>query len=363
MNVPAGVVLDQPLADALLYAAIRERLVDDEPSLGDGFVARLLRTPPPQHLIEASFEQLVLGGTAFVPFWLPPGWAGELFEAGSVLSAEMTDEYAELEVMGLPAEVVLGMLSARGVAWSEEQLSQRYGAFLDAHGAWEQIAEGKSFDGLEIRMALSGVLRDELVEYSAAQIAAWKAVQAELGQLRPVLDCVDAYRRIVGASMARDALSSVPIVPSSISTPDIGKLHPEGEHLRLLRVTCQALRRVPIASTLRGTLEIARSPEAHALRQRLAAWTAAARELNGDAADIALREIESARKCLTSSKRVARIGEYATWFGIPVSIAGAVFTGPIGIAAGIIVSVAGTVALGRQKLVERANRWAMFAAS
>jgi hypothetical protein len=84
-----SVVVDQPLAETLLYLAVEERLVDDRPEIGDGYVRRLMqRRRPDESLIQTAFEQLMLGGSVVVPFWMPAPsqWKGRLFEEGTVLT-------------------------------------------------------------------------------------------------------------------------------------------------------------------------------------------------------------------------------------------------------------------------------------
>lgn len=361
-EIPAGVVLDNPLAEALLFAAVRERLVDDEPSIGDGFVARLLRQPPSQELIDAAFEQLVLGGAAILPIWMPPRWDGELFESRTISTAQSPNHDKAIEVSSLPADVVLGMLAARGVVWSESELKERYDSFLHAYRDWESVAEGKSFDAIEIRMILRGITKDVFDGYTPEQLAAWERVQGEYRKLKPVYKCVEDYSNVLSISLEANALSSVPVVPSSLKLDEPTALPAGTQHLQLFRIACSALRRVPIARTLRETLKIAHSDEASDLRARLARWTDASRKQDIDAAELAIRDIEHARRALSGAKRAARVGEYATWIGLPVSIGGAFITGPIGAIAGITISVAGVIAVGAQKTIERLNRWAMFGA-
>lgn len=54
---PGGVVLDEPLAHAVLYAALSEGLADSNPQIGDGFVRGILRHPPSQAQLDAAFER------------------------------------------------------------------------------------------------------------------------------------------------------------------------------------------------------------------------------------------------------------------------------------------------------------------
>ena len=361
-ETPSGVVLDNPLAEALLFAAVRERLVDDEPSIGDGFVARLVQRPPPQKLIDAAFEQLVLGGAAILPIWMPPHWNGELFETGTISTARSPKNGNAIEVTSLPADVVLGMLAARGVAWSENELQERYESYLHAYRHWESVAEEKSFDGIEIRMILRGITKDKFDDYTSEQLAAWEQLKGEYEKVKLVYNCIKDYSNVLGISLEANALSSVPVVASSLKLDEPVALPAGIERLQLFRISCNALRRVPIAQTLRETLMIARSDEACDLRAKLAQWAKASRTEDIDAAQLAIKEIGLARKALSGAKRAARIGEYATWIGLPVAVAGAFITGPIGAIAGITISATGAFAVGAQKTIERFNRWAMFGA-
>jgi hypothetical protein len=349
------------MANALLYMAICEGLLDDDPTIGDGFVRKLLSNHPPEQVVSDALEQLILGGKVFVPFWLPSRWNGELLERQTVVPIESPAESEFIEVPQMPADLVLGMLRSRDAHWSHAELADRYQAFRKAYSDWEAISAGKSYDGLEIRMALRGIWPIEEKDYTAEQISAWQTVQEEYRQLRPVMDCVEAYRRVITTSIQFSALSALPVIgPHSLSleTPSAS----EGlERRALLRVTCKALRRVPIGNTLRETIHLAASPEAQGLRIKLTSWTERLRQGEFEPAAIILPEVEKARKSLATAKTLFRVGEYSTWVGVPVAIAGAFLTGPVGIGIGVTVSVIGGLALTGQKVIERFNQWAMYA--
>jgi hypothetical protein len=55
-----------------------------------------------------------------------------------------------IEVSQISPDLVLGMLAARGIEWSESDLDERRQAYLKAFAEWEAGAEGKSYDALEI---------------------------------------------------------------------------------------------------------------------------------------------------------------------------------------------------------------------
>lgn len=364
-SVPAGVVLDEPMARALLFAATREGLLDSDPTIGDGFVRNLMSHTPSEDLIDNAFEHLVLGGKVLVPFWLPRDWKGELADRNVVVPVDPPGEQDLVGVPQMPTELILGMLASRGIRWSQDELEDRYQTFSVAYHKWEAVAEGKSFDNLEVRWALRDILKIAEEEYTPEQVAKWRNLQNEYRErMRPVLNCLEAYQRVLTTAVQNSSLSALPVVPSNESKAlTIGAEASTSERRTLLRITCRALRRVPIGNTLRETLHLAASPEAQALRVKLSEWTKRLREGQIESASIVLPEVERARAHLSTAKTLSRVGEYSTWIGVPVAIGGAFVTGPIGLGVGIAVSVAGALTLSGQKAVERSNRWAMFAQS
>jgi len=322
-ELPDGVVLDEPMGRALLFAATQENLLDAEPSIGDGFVRKLLARPPEQKLLDGAFEQLVLGGKAYLPFWIPPAWKGELFERGLVAPVEYIPSEDLIEAPEMSSELVLGMLDARGAAWSPEELRRAYTEYVDAHNHWDRVSGAKSLYAIEILMIVRHIGKDATLSYSAEELEAYERVQHAKEAMRPIIDCIEAYRHVLTASLRLSALSALPTAPSDSSTIDISRVSDSTERTALLRVTCSALRRVPIGSTLRETVALATTPEAHGLRIRLAGWAETARAGDLDPVSLALSDVQSARKALAGAKTLTRVGEYATWIGLPLGVAGA----------------------------------------
>jgi hypothetical protein len=356
---PTGVVLDEPMAHALLWAACREGLVDNDPAFGDGFVRKLLDSPPPPQLVADAYEHLVMGGQVFIPFWLPPRWQGALFDEGTILPTYAGTEEELVEVSGLSPSLMLAMLHDRGQPWTEEQLLARYTAFKDAYSAWE-VAGGRSFEGMQLRMALKGLRPIEPEEFPQGQVALWQAASAAYDALRPVLDCLSGYRRVLTSSLQNGALSALPLQSTVISPAELPLTETSADRIALLRVTCKTLLRTPIGIDLRQTVSLARSPEAQHLRTKLTAWTEVIRKNDADPVPLVMDEVERARRALKTAKTLARIGEYSTIIGVPVAIAGAFVTGPLVGIGGAILAVSGGVVLAAQKHKEHLNRWAMF---
>jgi hypothetical protein len=358
-QLPKGVVLDEPMLHALLSSAVREGLLDSDPTVGDGFVRQIMRGQPRPDLTENAYEHLVLGGRVFAPWWLPRGWRGELAERELIVQTGPARDEDLVEAPGLSPGLALAMLRDRGQFWSRDDLVRRYEDFMAAFRAWEATG-GKSFEALQILMTLKDTVGVPSDEYTPEQLSAWQTVSAAYGALRPVLYCHRDYRRVLTSSLQNGALSGLPLDPATASASALPLPTSSQGHIVLLRVACKQLRRVPIGSTLRETVAIAASPEAHDMRHKLVQWTNVIRRNQADPAATVLRDVERARASLKTSRTLARVGEYTTIIGVPAGVAGVLLMGPLVAIGGLAISVVGGVALGGQKLVERINRWAMY---
>jgi hypothetical protein len=230
---------------------------------------------------------------------------------------------------------------------------------MATYRAWEATGS-KSFEGLEIRMALRNILDIRPEEYSPEELSAWNAANEAYVALKPVLACHRDYRRVLTNSLQNEALSALPTDAPTIPAAELPLVDTTAERTSLLKIACERLRRVPVGSTLRETIALAASPEADGLRHKLTEWTAAIRHNQVDPATVVLDDIEKARADLKTAKTLSRLGEYSTVIGVPASVVGLFVAGPLVAIGGLVVSVVGGVALSGQKYIERMNRWAMF---
>jgi hypothetical protein len=364
-QIPTGVVIDEPMGRALLYAAAHEGLVDSDPTIGDGFVGKLTSQPPSEHMLVEAFEQLVLGGKVFVPSsWHPVDWKGQIFEEGIVDLIELSPTEKLTEFSEISPDVALGMLSARGIHWSENEYEARLQAYLNAVSEWEAVADGKTLGSLEVLMSLSNIIPIPPDEYSPKQIDKFRAVKKEESLIKNFFECVEAYQRVITASLNLGALSSLPLHTSSLKAVPIAKARDSAETRRLFRIVCKQLHRVPVGETLDETVKLATSPGAKALRRKLAEWTEKLRHGEIEAATLVLNEFEKARSSLMGAKRLARTGNILTFLGVPLGIATDLLSGfitaGVGTAIGLSVSGAGTMALAKQLQIEHSNQWAMY---
>jgi hypothetical protein len=258
------------------------------------------------------------------------------------------------------------MLAERGIEWSGTELDQHYSAYINACDEWNAVAGEKSYDGLYTQKVVSYALGVPFPPKGCSdeQIHRFEAVESAKEVLKPLFECVEAYRRVLSDSIRLSALSYLPVTASPLTPLRLPAASDGSEALKLFRVACRQLRRVPIGTTLRETLALSASPEAAALRGKITEWTMKLRDGDVEEAALVTSDYEKARLNLLGAKRLSRAGEILTYISVPIGgaldlstgfISGGLLTG-----LGIGMSAAGTIALGVQKKLEHSNKWAMY---
>ncbi len=361
-----GIVLDKRTIEALLYAAIEEGLLDNDPRIGDGYVRQLMSNPPSRELIKDAMEYLVLGGKVVVPFGLPKDLKGEIIERGVIESHRTTGSDQEIDIDCLSHKTVLSMLQRRGYRdWNEGKLVSLYNDYLEKYKCFKNLVGDKSFDGVDFILAMrQSPMGEELwpdfhQEYPENELKMWKDVQDSFRELSPVFSCRMEYSELISCSLRHDSLCSLPIDQNIEERSDFLKFSDAEERMSLLKITCECLHRIPIGRSLRETIEMSESPEANDLRSKLELWTHTLHKNNADTVESILHEVANARKSLRTAKSCEKVGYYTTIIGMPVALLG-VLGGPITTIAGIAVSVIGGLSLYRQEEIEKMNQWAMY---
>jgi hypothetical protein len=143
------------------------------------------------------------------------------------------------------------------------------------------------------------------LRYSKAQLAAWDRLQAAYSSIEPVVDCVSDYRTVVTTALRLDALSAVPVKGSSHQlAPQM--LSGTSQQVEILRISCRELQRLPVPTTLKQTLHLVRSPEAAAMRTKLARWSQELTAGNTEAAALVLPDVADAQRQLSFAKSSSR---------------------------------------------------------
>jgi hypothetical protein len=359
-SAPTGVVLDSIRTRAILYTAIKERLVDDDPLMGDGFVRNILSRPPDPQIIDEALEQLVLGGRIFSPSWIPREWEGGLFTDEVIIPLEPRFNEEELiEVAEYPAEALVGLLATSGIRWTEAKIIQTVEEFRTAVLRWETEGKGKQLGKLEMLNLLESCgLGVVLPEYTARELELWKAVNSAHKAVVPILHAMKEYRTIISEAVELSALASVPAAAFTGATSVPGQLRNSSTSQYILKLTCKHLGRTPIRPTLADTITLANSSEAVALREKLHLWTQAVEGGEFKDWDPILAEIRDAQKTLADARVASKVAEFATWIGVSALPAAPV--SGLAATAGITATVVGGIATAAGKVLQAPYRWAMF---
>ncbi|MEN6368652.1 MAG: hypothetical protein ABFD77_03015 [Thermotogota bacterium] len=356
-----GVVLDRPLGEALLFQAVKEKLIDGDIALGNGYVSKLLANPPSADLLHRAFEQLVLCGRVFLPFWTPSAWEGCVFEDGLFVPLQSVEEESLVRVTDLAPEVVASLLQDRGVQWSTERLVSEYDKYV---GAFDKAGEVLSPDELKVAdvyMALLPLLgHGDRPLITERQAAAWERLAVATETFRPVISVIKEYRQVLTQSFANGLLSSVPVGAASLPHLKTALCDDTSERLTLLHFACGELGMLPIAAELRSTIVIAQSDAASEFRVRLRQWA----ELLKTAPDTAMKRIGSklrwAKRFKSTGVLLNRGRQLLVGVSVPAALAGALTLNPIVTAAARVCALAGGAMLGGEKLIRASTRWASF---
>lgn len=359
-STPTGVVLDAVRTRALLFAAIKERLVDDDPVIGDGFVRHILDRPPHPQVLEEAFEQLVLGGRIYSPLWIPNEWEGGLFtdEVIVPIKTPITEEDL-IPVSQYPAEALVGLLNETPGDWTAERIAGVIEHFQECVLRWETEGKGKKLGTLEFLGLLESFgLKSVLPDYSNREHELWKAVNAARHAVQPILAAMKEYRTIISEAIQLSALAAVPSVVSPGSGTVSGELRNTTLSQHILKVTCKQLGRTPIRPSLAETITLATSAEAAALREKMHVWTDAL--YKGEIKDLGdvIAEVRQAQQRLSDARRASDVSDFATWISFSslfLSEFSALATG-----AGLVATVVGGISSATSKTLSAPYRWAMF---
>jgi hypothetical protein len=356
-NTPSGVVLDEPEARALLYAVIQEGLADTDPMIADGFVGGILRNAPAPGILNRALEQLVIGGAAWVPFPIPTEWHGEVFESGQIRGTPW-DKSKEEVLEKIDPLVILQMLAARGRSMSPEEFDAIRDRLDVAVDCWGSLTD-ESLLQFHVRQMLTMTDRKRRGMPSGELTRAADELTAASAAAEPIKSCIETYIRVIATSFEHDALSSLPI--SGEPGPLLAVSDPPrdvNERMAIASFVCRELRTMPYAPTLSGTLSLARTAEAAALRDRLTEWADCVR-CGNDHIETVRQEIEYAQRELRSAEMWSGVGLIYTAIALPTSLL-AVVNPMLGELFGATLTIGGVISAAASANLKRRNRWAMF---
>jgi hypothetical protein len=360
-DIPSGVVLDGSQMEALLYCAVQEGLLDNDPSIGNGFVARLIEKPPPSiETVRDIFEQLVIGGRIISAEFLPTNWPGELTESGFLAPWEFIPEERLVKVSEVSPVLVLRLAKWYEPALTLERFRQIYNELVGAQEEWQAQAPGRSHYALSILWDLPGGKKDVSKELETGEMQAFERYLKAEQAATPIVKAIKQLRRVLTCSLEADALSSVPIAAEVARPVACAEVEDSESRQVMLEVHAKELARHPIGATLRDTLALSRTNEAMELRKKMAEWAALIRQSSNTGYERVLDDIRAAQRELKYGKRAGRLGTISTVVGVVALGATPIF--PVAGAIGAVCTVVGGLSLGAQETIKVRNKWALYGA-
>lgn len=353
-----GVVVDEPQGRALLYQAIKEKLVDDDLSIGNGFVKRILENPPLADVRDSAYEQLILGGKVYVPFRIPDQWKGEILEKEVISSIPYINDENRIDVESINTSLILFMLRARGINWTESQLQGMVIDFYEKVREFEAVSDGINFDSMFVLVAIAGLDPNSSKTLTPVRMKKWEEANLAYQQVKPVIDVIESYKKVITSSLNLSALSALPVFSDGKEIIEIQDVDDTLQRQAILKITSKELKRTPIGYDLAQTLEISASSEAESYRSKLTEWVTALRNNSVNSLEKIHSDVRKSRKELNYSKALSSAGGFCTCIGFSTLLASPLFP-PIA-ALGGAATVLGVFCFGGEKALKFRNQWAMF---
>lgn len=349
------VVLDDFSLWALLRLAHREGLVRPK---GRAQIRQLEDSDP--KLERQVLEQLVL--TPKVLAFFDRGslcediLEGEFLDSDNLIQTQTPEVCDSFEA--LPKNLITGIMQASGQVIPEAEFVPRLTAAMAVEEERKRrIHEGKRFPGLSDHI-FKALKQDKLT------VEEWDFYHKHRQIMEKIYPIERAFHHAQEVMTAASEHSAYGMVPYFDETAGISIRNPRFEDSAsvnarvLFRVVAQDIGTLLPPTTLTGTLKLAGSPEAEALRYKSAEWIdrLESGELNniGSIRD----EIRVAMRSLEKTKRAKTTGAFVTLAAVPVAVAEMLIGSP-GIA-GLAFGAIGTVAEVSVRRTEKRYRWALL---
>ena len=364
-----GVVIDKRRGEALLYLAITEKLVDDNPLIGDEYVKRILNSPPRIDVAKSALEQLLIGGKVYFPFHFPKEWKGLIFENQTFIPLPIIENNQLIKIPVIDMEVILGLTKFNNINLSEKEIVRRLENSRQILAKWDKIRgdiPDDYFDKKEIRNFLekAGIeFTSEFQEIDQEQESTLKLMNKYFNECLPIAKAFFEYAQVLTQSLQQNAFSSLPTIKTTISNSfQMEEINDSIDQQYFIKLTSESLA-APISKiTLSKVIEQTNSDGGIVYRKKLDEWAESCRNGNLDKLEEIKKEINRAVEEINEQKKLANFGTLTTWVDggllLLSQINSEISQGLSGLA--MAVTAIGVLSQVRYKYLEHKNRWAMF---
>ena len=324
-------ILDSTSTNALFRMAGDEGLLVDRPE-GDGFLHSLRQRPLHEWHRQQVLEQLIINSRIHTLTELPTKRVdGEFLGMGLVHCPETVPEWSE-EGRSISPELIEGMLRSRGYQQSFDywlSILEASRIVFDEVCKFEDDHPGTKIKVLE--STVRGMVDHDYRKSQEYQLS--QRLNEANNSVSPFLSTVEEFLRLSQYASENSVYLRTPVYCLSPNLVNLTTNSKDNNNaVFVYRLITEKLGVMPLCTTLRGTLELSRHPDAVALRKNISDWLAS---FGDDRADLTIRiqrEIEKASQSLVRAKRWTTAGTICGHLSIPVSMAASIepFLGALG---------------------------------
>ncbi len=350
--------IDRIHTDALLYLALTEKLIEIDRSNSDHLDERLLRYCKPSTMLRQS----ILSQIVFSPRLVTATRSVNKDWIRGHLIDEEYISYEEIQKIDfsasdtIPLGVMESMLLLKDSGYNLKTAIDACKKFDEFNSEYIKYFSELDKPVPDYTAELDFILNEGYGEtkYTREELDRKHIFDNKLREIRPILNCIDDYYQVLNLSEKIKGTFYCGIPKNASNSTEMLV----DNQMALYELVVQDLGALPYRNTLVESLELAQSSEIKAIRGTISYWIHSIRYGKIKSFQEIRQEIALAIKSLQKAQSAKNIGNFCTYIGLPMSLAG-VFN-PIASIPGVIVSLVGVGSLGYVNYLEEKYEYAMI---
>jgi len=358
------VLFDSGSTDALLTLAAHEGMLEKKSNIGDdGLFQRILERKVLNWHKEHILTQITLSPNveALSNVLDRHFLTGSLIEDGFVRKIEYKNP-KNLKTIKMSPEIISALLHARGIDIPINEFQSRYQYGMKCLEEHEQHFKKRGIKAPNFADKIVSKMFDKYKKYSKEDFEIEDRLQEAYRAVEPISDVIEEYAMLAEVSSASKALLGTPSLPCSFAEVEYPLSIPnsagDGQELRLFRITCECLGRLPRGRTLKESINLSKDPATIDLRLRIQDWANELQQGKLDELEIIQRDIKKANAALKVAHINDKIGNIVTWLSGPITIIETLTGIPSFL--GITATVVGDFASLQGHTKKSSNKWISF---
>jgi hypothetical protein len=358
------VLFDSGSTDALFTLAAHEGLLQKKSNKeDDGLFQHILERKVQNWHKEHVLTQVTLSSNVET-LSSKLGWpflTGGLIEDGIVRKIEYKNP-VNLKPLKMPSEIISALLQARGIDIPISEFQSRYQYGMKCLEEHDQYFKKRGIEPPNVWEEIASMGVEDYKKYSKADFEMANRLQEAYRSFKPIPEVINEYAMLAEVSSGSGALLGTPSLPSLFAEVEYPLLIPrnigDSEELRLFRITCECLGRLPRGRTLKESIALSKDPATIDLRLRIQDWKNELQQGKLNELEIIQRDIKKTIAALKDAHNSDKVGNVVTWLSGPIGIIEALMGIPSFL--GISVAVVGNIASANRHIKKSKNKWVSF---